>query len=203
VSSVFINYRTDDEESTATLIETELSHRFGSDEIFRASKSIAPGDDFQPVLLRTVRRSEVVLAVIGPEWLSVRDRIGRRKIDLKSDWTRRELLEAFRCDVRVIPVLIGRAEQPKPEDLPDELAWLANCQSMRFSHRNAATDLASLATALTKLVPGLKDRTVPGPRASAPEAGGISMTNKTSGNARVGVQGIVYGDVNQDGGEGR
>jgi TIR domain len=195
VSSVFINYRTNDEEGSATLIETELSHRFGSDEIFRASKSIPAGDDFERVIMRAVRRSEVLLAVIGPRWLTATDQCGRRSIDLEDDWTRREILEAFRCEIRVIPVLVGGAQRLSPADLPAELTTLAGRQYVRLNHRNAAPDLASLAAILTSLVPDLKDQTVP----ARPPAPG--MTNNANDDSRVAVQGIVHGDVRFDGNE--
>src|SRR3954470_5241067 len=97
---VFINYRTDDEADIAALIKNDLSHRFGSAKIFRGSESIRPGANFERELLRAVRRSDVLLAVISPKWLDIQSTAGKRKIDDPADWTRREILEAFACDIR-------------------------------------------------------------------------------------------------------
>lgn len=66
---IFVNYRTDDEEATATLVDRELSRVFGNENVFKASKSIGPGSRFPQELLTAVRRSSVLLAVIGPRWL--------------------------------------------------------------------------------------------------------------------------------------
>jgi hypothetical protein len=38
VAFAFVSYRTDDEPGSAALIERELSRRFGSDNVFRASR---------------------------------------------------------------------------------------------------------------------------------------------------------------------
>lgn len=155
MSRVFINYRTEDEEASATLIERDLSRRFGSDEIFRASKSIKPGDDFARAILRAVRRADALLAVIGPRWLEARDRRGQRRIDDRSDWTRREITEAFTNGVLVIPVLVNDAPRLSAAVLPRALRQLVNCQYRRLSHRNADADLDQLAHAVSEAIPEL------------------------------------------------
>lgn len=154
--AIFINYRTGDEEATATLIEQDLSRRFGSNQVFRSSKSIHPGDDFSQEILAAIRHSHVLLAVIGPGWLTAPDGRGGRALDQENDWVRREIREAFACHVRIIPVLVGRrTDALNAAALPPPLRLLANCQYIRFSHRNADADLNHLATKLTSLIPSL------------------------------------------------
>ncbi|ACY98280.1 toll/interleukin-1 receptor domain-containing protein [Thermomonospora curvata] len=161
---VFINYRTGDGDEAAALLEQALSHRFGDDRIFRAGKSIPPGEDYTRWLRQAVRRCSVLIAVIGPEW--ARDpRL--RKAD---DWVRRELLEARECGIPVLPVLKGRgAARLDRAELPRELRWLADMQSLRLDVRDNKGDLARIGDTLTKLVPALReaDRNAP----AAPEAG--------------------------------
>jgi hypothetical protein len=157
---VFINFRSADEGSTATTIERDLSARFGSDKIFRDSKSIQGGDEFPQVLLSAVQHCRVMIAVIGPKWLTARGPDGSNALDNELDWTRRELVEARQRGVRVIPVLIGQGmDRLDRGDLPPELAWLADAQYRRFNNREADADLAALAAELEELVPGLVDRT--------------------------------------------
>lgn len=69
---VFVNYRTGDEESAATMIARELSRRFGPERIFFASNSIEAGRRFPVELVRAVEECEALLAVIGPRWAEVR-----------------------------------------------------------------------------------------------------------------------------------
>lgn len=152
---VFINYRTGDEEAAATLIERELSLRFGSERIFRAAKSIAPGRPFPQELITAVRRSSVLLAVIGPHWLQARSADGGRALDSPGDWTRREILEAFESGALVIPVLVGKATRLERGALPAALKELADHQYRRLDLRNAEADLSRLADDLAELVPQL------------------------------------------------
>lgn len=160
---IFINYRNGDEEASASAIDQNLSHRFGSDRIFRASKSIPPGEDYVPELLTAVCRSEVLLAVIGSRWLTAVDERGRKRLDDEADWIRREILEAFEHGVRVIPVLVGRTlSKLCPSDLPPELARLADCQYSRLDHRSFEVDLRALGDELATLVPSLVDNDQPG-----------------------------------------
>ncbi|MEU7321669.1 toll/interleukin-1 receptor domain-containing protein [Streptomyces griseoviridis] len=153
---VFVNYRTDDEEGTATLVERELSQRFGDEKIFRASKSISPGSRFPREILTAVRHSSVLLAVIGPRWLGARSVNGGSALADPKDWIRREILEAFESGVAVIPILVGKAPRLSRSELPDSLAELADCQYRRLNHRNAESDLSRLADDLRRIVPELR-----------------------------------------------
>jgi hypothetical protein len=202
MEDVFINFRTGDEESAATLIDHDLSNRFGPEKIFRSSKSIRAGERFPQRLLSAVRGSRAMLAVIGPRWL-VTGTDGRTALDNEQDWIRRELLEAKEFGVRVIPIMIGEhAPRLDGATLPGVLSWLADVQYQRFNTRNADADLATIAAELVKLVPGLTDRTT----AATGESGrsGITTTardvrgdvitvNGTSGPVHVGAGHIFTG----------
>lgn len=148
---IFINYRTNDEEATATLMDRELSRVFGETNVFRASKSIDAGGRFPQELLTAVRRSSVLVAVIGPRWLEAGGTDGRSALENEGDWTRREIYEALETGAVVIPLLVGGAERLRSEDLPADIADLADCQYRRFSHRNAEADLRTLIDRLLKL----------------------------------------------------
>ncbi|MFI5616196.1 toll/interleukin-1 receptor domain-containing protein [Streptomyces sp. NPDC051567] len=152
---IFVNYRTNDEEATATLVDRELSRVFGNESVFRASKSIGPGSRFPQELLTAVRRSSVLLAVIGPRWLEAGSSGGQSPLEDEEDWTRREISEALETGAVVIPLLVGGAKRLRHEDLPAEIGDLADCQYRRLSHRNADADLMGLADDLVKLLPEL------------------------------------------------
>ncbi|WP_380285969.1 toll/interleukin-1 receptor domain-containing protein [Kitasatospora purpeofusca] len=152
---IFVNYRTSDEEATATLVDRELSRVFGTANVFRASKSIGAGSRFPRELLTAVRRSSVLLAVIGPRWLEAEDSGGRSLLEDAEDWTRREISEALETGAVVVPLLVGGAKRLRREDLPAEIAELADCQYRRLDHRNADADLGKLAGDLVELLPEL------------------------------------------------
>ena len=152
---VFINYRSGDSHSYGALLHSELSHRLGRKRVFLDSESIPAGSDFVAELLDRLRRSRVLLAVIGPRWLADIGPDGRRCIDDADDWIRRELVEAFVAGVTVIPVLTDEADLPTAEELPADIAALAQRQYRRLRHREASTDIARIVTDVVAAYPDL------------------------------------------------
>jgi hypothetical protein len=53
MGGVFINYRGEDTDTAASLVDRELSARFGSDQVFLDSRSILAGTPFAEELLRS------------------------------------------------------------------------------------------------------------------------------------------------------
>ncbi|QOV39634.1 toll/interleukin-1 receptor domain-containing protein [Streptomyces ferrugineus] len=184
---VFINYRTGDGEQAAATIEEALSARFGKDRIYFASKSIPPGTPFDGHLIHGVRRSGVLLALIGPGWT------GHAALRSDGDWVRREIQEAFLCDIRVIPVLVGRrTERPAKDELPVPLRKLTDCQSLRYDHQNKEYDLKQIGDTLARLVPELAAVDREAHTELPPSATHHNTAGDTYG---TGVQGTVNGDV--------
>ncbi|GAA3782021.1 hypothetical protein GCM10022403_015720 [Streptomyces coacervatus] len=178
---VFINYRTGDGDYLATILDRELSHRFGPAAGFRASKSIKPGQKFAPELLRGVRRSSVLLAVIGPGWAA------SPALRNEEDWVRREILEAFDCGIPVIPILSGRRmERLRGEDLPAPLAQLAEIQSLRYDNQNAPVDLDRIVAELVELVPELA------PSGQRERGAAVSQPGSVHNEVTGGTQGPVF-----------
>jgi hypothetical protein len=152
---VFISYRSEDSSDYALLLHAELSRRFGPDLIFLDYVSIPAGGNYVAELLNRVRRARVLLAVIGPHWLTATDQPDRRRIDDKRDWVRRELVMAFDAGVIVIPVLTDGAQLPPLAELPVDIADLASRQYRRLRRRDASTDLARICNDLAAADPGL------------------------------------------------
>ena len=155
MSMVFVNYRVREQSGYASLIYRELAQRFGAERVFMASRSLRPGDDFTERILDTLRRCEVLLAVIGSRWVA---HFG----DYDDDWVRREIREAFQAGLRVVPVLVEDTELLDADELPDDIAKLARCQYVRVRHHSLDTDLAYLVGELLRVAPGLaRPTTVP------------------------------------------
>src|SRR5215470_2755608 len=155
MGGIFINYRSDDSQTAAALIDRELTAWFGSDQVFLDSRSIRAGSDFVEELLRRVRACSVLLVVIGPQWLTVADGAGRRRIDDPSDWVRREIAEALIHGLRVIPILTGDAALPGEANLPQDIAGLSRRQHLLLRHRYTALDLAYVVERITEADPEL------------------------------------------------
>ena len=104
---VFVNYRTGDEESAATMIARELARRFGGERIFFASNSIEAGRRFPVELIKAVEESERSSSY-RRRWAEVRGADGRPALESEQDWTRREIQIALDRGILVIPVLVER-----------------------------------------------------------------------------------------------
>jgi O-acetyl-ADP-ribose deacetylase (regulator of RNase III) len=154
---VFVNYRVQEQPGYATLLHRELVQTFGEDAVFLASRSIRLGDDFIHKVFGNLRQVAVLLVVIGAHWLEFGDigQSGTPGADF--DWVHREIAEAFRLGIRVIPVLVEDAELPSEAALPDDIAALSRCQYMRLRHYSIDADVAQLISELDRSTPALRD----------------------------------------------
>jgi hypothetical protein len=142
MTRIFISYRTGDEHFAAVTLDNRLSARFGADNVFRDSRHVPPGVDFEPVLWRNVAGCSAVVAVVGPRWLT-----GNGSVNLlkrPKDFVRRELELALDLKIPVVPVLIGDAAMPDAADLPGTLTALVKAERRAVHPRNAETDVQRL-----------------------------------------------------------
>jgi hypothetical protein len=123
--SIFISYRRSDSLDATGRIYDRLSEEFGPTAVFRDIDSIPLGVSFPELLKGALSRTDVVLVVIGPTWLTAADGEGRRRLDDPADFVRLEIETALSCDVPVIPVVVSNARLPSQSELPGPLSPLA------------------------------------------------------------------------------
>jgi len=147
---IFINYRRGDDPGNSGRLFDRLQDAFSADQLFLDVDNIAPGLDFVRELSDRVEESDILLAVIGKGWLDARDAAGNRRLDDPHDFVRIEISSALNQGKRVIPVLVGEAQMPRPDDLPDELRPLARRNAVRLTHERFRADMQGLIKALQK-----------------------------------------------------
>jgi hypothetical protein len=155
MGGVFVNYRVKDEPLGAAAIYRELTGRFGEDQVFRDTDSLRPAEHYPDAIRRALRESDIVLVLIGPEWLTLHDSDGTRLIDREHDWVRAEIADAFERDIPVLPVLLLDTPRLDKGDLPASISRLAVIQSLRIGFRDFGEGLEKLARELTDRVPHL------------------------------------------------
>jgi hypothetical protein len=153
-AKVFISYRRDDAAAYAGRIEDRLKEEFGRDNVFMDVGSILLGVNFFTALNEAVAQCEVLLAVIGRNWVSAHDIDGKRRLDNPNDFVRIEIASALQRKIPVIPILIDGATIPEANQLPEDLKELALRNGMEIRHVSFQDDM-------NRLIRGLKGRMGP------------------------------------------
>lgn len=151
---IFINYRRGDDPGHTGRLFDRLQDVFDPQQLFLDVDNIAPGLDFVRVLNERVAECDIVLAVIGKGWINSPDANGNRRLDDPDDFVRIEITSALNQGKRVIPVLVGEAQMPRPEDLPAALQPLARRNAVRLTHERFRADTQGLIKAIQQ---GLHD----------------------------------------------
>jgi tetratricopeptide (TPR) repeat protein len=114
---IMISYRRRDTDAITGRIFDRLGGRYGKDSLYRDIDNIPPGIDFREHIDAALRRSDILVVVIGPKWLG-RARGGRFRISEDSDFVRMEVEIGLKIGIPVIPVLIDETKMPDPAQLP-------------------------------------------------------------------------------------
>ncbi|HEY4049001.1 MAG TPA: toll/interleukin-1 receptor domain-containing protein, partial [Acidobacteriaceae bacterium] len=123
--AIFISYRRDDTEGEAGRLFDDLVRTFGENSVFMDVAGINPGTDFRKAIDENVASCGVLLAMIGPQWATIANSSGQRRLDNENDYVRLEIASALTRNVAVIPVLVHDSKMPHPEQLPDNLKDLS------------------------------------------------------------------------------
>ena len=148
---IFLNYRREDSSGHAGRLYDDLAERFGVGEVFIDIDKIEPGLAFDDAIEHALDRCDVVLALIGRQWLSIADTSGHRRLEDPDDFVRLELEEALARGTRLIPLRVQGAEMPGSAQLPESLRGLARRQAMELSDTRWRHDVESLIDVLERL----------------------------------------------------
>ncbi|MFC1366043.1 MAG: toll/interleukin-1 receptor domain-containing protein, partial [gamma proteobacterium symbiont of Ctena orbiculata] len=154
IANIFISYRREDSADVTGRIHDRLAEHFGESAVFMDVDDIPLGVDFSKYIDEKVGKCEVLLAVVGRDWLSASDDAGNRRLDLASDYVRIEIESALKRNIPVVPLLVRRASMPGAKDLPESIR--------AFSKRNGmpVRPDPDFRTDCDRLIEGLeRDRT--------------------------------------------
>ena len=121
MASIFISYRRSDSQDRTRWLYDRLTAEFGRDGVFIDIDSIPIGSDFPTVLNNVLGQCRIVLVVIGPDWATVTEANGARRLYNPQDFVRLEVEAALRHEVPVVPVLVGGSVMPDGKKLPETL----------------------------------------------------------------------------------
>ena len=144
MAKVFICYRRNDAGHAAGRVHDRLEQELGRDLLFMDVDAIPLGADFTKILREEVAKCDVLLAVIGANWLDVRDERGNRRLDESDDFVRIEIATALQRDIPVIPILLDGARIPKADQLPSDLQELTRRNGLDVRHASFHSDVDKL-----------------------------------------------------------
>jgi hypothetical protein len=150
-ANIFVSYRRGDSAGHAGRLFDHLKDRFPG-RVFMDLDTIKPGVDFVEVIEQAVGCCEVLIVMIGRDWLEAQDADGRRRLDDANDFVRLEIATALNRDVRVIPVLVQGAVMPRREDLPPDLVKLARRNAVEVSDARFVFDMDRLIQAIEEVL---------------------------------------------------
>jgi len=128
-----------------------LALELGKDSIFIDVDNIPLGSDFVKRLTNEVQSCDVLLAVIGPKWLDIRDNENAPRLDDPTDFVRVEITAALQRDIPVIPILLNGAKIPRADRLPSALRDLAVRNALDVRHASFHDDVGRLIRSLKQI----------------------------------------------------
>jgi glycerophosphoryl diester phosphodiesterase len=153
---IFISYRRQDSAYPAGWLYDRLAERFGADQVFKDVDSIELGDDFVETITNAVGSCDILLALIGQEWLDVASADGTRRLDDPDDFVRLEIEAALQRKVLLIPILVEGALMPRGDQLPPSIAPMVRRQALELSPTRFRADTDRLLEVIERTLASIQ-----------------------------------------------
>ncbi len=149
-NTYFLSYRRVDTHGLCDAMYAFLVKRAGRRNVFRDIQSILPGTKFAEIVDRALDGTDLVFALIGNHWQTVTDENGIPRIYKPDDFVRLELAGALSRGKPIVPVLADNAVMPRQDELPPDLAQLAQMKPV-VVRTGSRRDLRRLFRAAVKV----------------------------------------------------
>ena len=145
---VYLSHRRSDSAAEAAGVVTAVRRRHGHRAVVVGPPAVRFGASLRDEVERAVGRCDAVCVVIGPDWTTSRDGSGRRRLMNVRDPVRVEVETALHSGRATVPVLVGGAEAPHADDLPETMRGLVGHPAVAVP---AGPDGARLTDLLARL----------------------------------------------------
>jgi DNA-binding XRE family transcriptional regulator len=132
--SLFVCYRREDAADAAGRLYDRLVTVYGAEHVFMDIASVPLGIDFVDHVREQIAKCSAVIVMIGKQWLTMKDKKRRRRLDSEDDLVRAEIRAALQQKIPVIPVVVQNAAMPVADDLPDDIRLLARRNGVALRH---------------------------------------------------------------------
>lgn len=120
---IVVSYRRSDSAMAGRIFDRLVQH-FGKTNLFIDIDNVPFGVDFRKHIDDALKTSDLLVAIIGHNWLGTKDG-GTSRIMNAADPVRVELETALRRELLILPVLLDGASMPDPAELPETIRDLA------------------------------------------------------------------------------
>jgi len=151
---VFISYRREDTAAAAGRVYDRLSRILSKPNVFFDVSTIGGGEDFVQRIASEIGKSDAALIFIGDKWLDQTKPGGRARICEADDYVRAELHAALSRPLLVLPVLVGGARMPRPEQLPEDIRAITTKNALPQRHESFDDDTENIVAAVLGLSAG-------------------------------------------------
>ncbi len=155
---LFISYRRADARGIAGRLGDTLGAYFGDERVFRDIENIVGGADFGNVIEQNLQAADAVIVLIGPDWLSITNENGQRRLDDPEDWVAQEIAVAIQLKKPIFPVLVENASMPRVDELPDKLKPLTRYNALSISDDRWKSDVLRLGKIISFEIPSASER---------------------------------------------
>lgn len=144
---VCLSYRRSDSGHTGWLCDA-LADEFGKENVFRDRTGIRAAHDFTVEIANALEQANVVVAVVGHEWLrgGILGRLRRQE-----DWVFRELEFARGHRKHILPVLLNGAKMPGRRSLPHALRFFARVNAVPLRDESWDADVREIVRTIREL----------------------------------------------------
>lgn len=186
---IFISYRRRDTGGTAGRLYDRLARRFGEEQVFIDVGSIRAGADFRKTIDGAMSSCDVLLALIGTQWVTITDEAGRRRLDHPDDLIVFEIAAAIQRDISIIPVLVDEASMPRRSELPASIVPIVGRNAVALDQRTFNPDVDQLIEDIAGIMEdNLLDSQETGQKRRSPRAGRLASANRRSHSGRPPTQ---------------
>jgi TIR domain len=131
MANIFINYRRADSITAAFIIYNKLVEKKHT--VFIDKEAIPVGFDFAAFIEKKIKIYDVMLTLIGNQWLTIKGNDKKLRLRNEGDHVRLELAKALQSStIKVIPVLIDKVQMPEEKQLTADLKQLPKLNAVDF-----------------------------------------------------------------------
>ena len=153
MAGIFISYRRSDASGAVGRIYDHLQRMFRSEFIFKDVNSIPAGEDFEGLIRERIGQSDVVLAIIGKEWLRPHDSTNEMESKCPIDYVFLEIALALELNVPIVPVFVSEAAMPSSDALPPEVSRIVKISGIAVrADPDFSADIERLCKRVAELV---------------------------------------------------